>query len=152
MDVLRAACARPVLHRLRRLRGPGPAASPAAWGRRPAPLFCAAPCGALALAGLVGMFPDCDARQERDGLVRGAAAVLGCSLAAVAARTGGATKGANDERNAAGSPPARRPRRKHRNISRERRTESRWLAALAALSDCAADALAGRALGGLAGI
>ena len=53
------------------------------------------------------MFPDCDARQERDGLVRGTAAVLGCRLAAVAARIGGAVEVTNDEWKAAGSPPLR---------------------------------------------
>ena len=56
---------------------------------------------------LGGMSPDCDARQERDGLVRGTVAVLGCGLAAAAARIGDAAEGTNDERKTAGPPPLR---------------------------------------------
>ena len=107
-DVLRAACARAVPRRT------CAACADPDLPHRPrlgaaGPRRCSAPRPAARWHSdrLAGVFPDCDARQERDGLVRGAAAVLGCSLVAVAALTGDAVEGTNGERKAAGSPPLR---------------------------------------------
>ena len=107
---------------LRSLRGPGPAAAPAAWGRRPAQLLGAAPCGALAL------------RQAGRRVSR-----LRCEAGARRARTGRRR-----------SPGMQTRRRRgpdwRRNRGPEWRMEDHRLAALAALAGCSAYALAGCAL------
>ena len=106
--ILRPVCARAVPRRAcAACAGLGLMASPAAWGRRPALPFSAAPCSTpplrLARRHVSRMQCVAGARRARAG----AATVLGCGLAAAAAQTGDAAENMNDEWKTAGSPPLR---------------------------------------------